>query len=172
MPIFSFIVMPSALAALILMPLGLETVPLAVMGWGLSILIKVSEWVAGLDGAMVYVAAAPAWLIGLFGLGFLWLTLGQNLRRMAGGLIAVICFMIWNQTPQPDMRISDAGQVAFWGEGAKVLYVGRKRADRYGREQFLQRSGRPHSEMQSYQDTLALCDNLACRFEVKGRDFD
>jgi len=170
MPFFTFIIMPAALVSLIAMPVGLEEFPLAVMGWGLSILLKVSGWVAGLKGAMWYVPAAPPWLIGVFGGAFALATLGQGTRRYLGLAIAAFCFLAWSQTPRPDMRISDTGQVAFWDDpDGHVLYVGRKRSDRYGREQFMQRAGQPKSDILSYQDTLALCDSLACRFVVKGQ---
>jgi len=170
MPIFTFLVMPAALAALIAMPFGLEAVPLAVMGWGLSVLLKVAVWVAQWPGAVLHVWAAPAWIIGLFGLAFLFMTLGQGLRRYLGFGLAALCFVIWSQTPRPDMRISDKGQVAFWDHGDEsILYVGRKRSDRYGREQFMQKAGQVGSDIKRYQDDLALCDKLACRFEIKGR---
>ena len=170
MPIFTFLVMPAALAALIALPFGLEAIPLAVMGWGLSLLLKVSVWVATWPGAILHVWAAPAWIIGLLGLAFLLATLGQGLRRYLGFGLAALCFVIWSQTPRPDMRISDAGQVAFWdNKDEAILYVGRKRSDRYGREQFMQKAGLVNGEIKRYQDELAQCDKLACRFEVRGK---
>ena len=54
-------------------------------------------------------------------------------------------------------------------EEGKILFVGRKRSDRYGREQFMQRAGQTGSDIQSYEDSLALCDALACRFTLKGQ---
>ena len=168
MPLFTFVVMPAALTALIALPFGLEELPLAVMGWGLSGLLQVSNWVAGLSGAMAYVPAAQGWVIGVFGLAFLFATLGTGLRRYSGFALATICFFVWSRAPKPDLRVSDTGQVAFWHSDHDTLFVGRKRADRYGREQFMQRAGRPNSDIKTYQDTQALCDHLACRFEVKG----
>jgi len=109
-----------------------------------------------------------SWVIGVFGLGFLLAALGQGKRRVLGFALGAICFVFWSQTPRPDMRISDSGQVAFWDDAGEYLYVGRKRADRFGRSQFMQRGGQPDSEMQGYKDELANCDDLACRFMVKG----
>jgi len=136
MPLFTFVVMPAALATLIALPLGLEEWPLALMGWGLSGMLRIAEWVASWPGAMWHVYAAPPWVIGVFGLGFLLATLGQGRRRMLGFALGVMCFVLWSQTPRPDMRISDSGQVAFWDESGDVLYVGRKRSDSFGRDQF------------------------------------
>ena len=169
MPLFTVIVMPAALMTLIALPFGLEQWPLALMGWGLSIMLNIAEWVASWPGAMWHVSAAPPWVIGVFGLGFLLAALGQGKRRIAGFFLALICFLFWSQAPRPDMRISDRGQVAFWDASGEVLYVGRKRSDSFGRDQFMQRGGQPESEIQSYQKGLANCDELACRFSVKGR---
>ena len=167
MPLFTFLVMPAALATLIALPFGLEHWPLIVMGKGLSGMLIIAERVASWPGAMWYVQAAPPWVIGVFGFGFLLITLGEKLRRYLGFGLAVICFVLWSQTPRPDMRISDTGQVAFWDESGKVLYVGRKGSDRYGRSQFMQMGGEPDGAIEHYQDELADCDNLACRFTVK-----
>ncbi len=176
MPIFTFVVMPAALGSLIAMPFGLEKIPLVVMGASLSVMLSIAEWVAQLPGALVHIAAAPPWVIAMLGAAFLCLTLGQGARRIFGLALTGLCFIVWSQTSQPDMRISDTGQVAFWGEvegtdaaSGKILFVGRKRSDRYGREQFMQRAGQAGSDIQSYEDSLALCDALACRFTVKGQ---
>ena len=51
-PICDLIVMPAALAALILMPLGLEAPPLWVMGWGVEAMLWTAQRVASLPGAV------------------------------------------------------------------------------------------------------------------------
>ena len=169
MPLFTFLVMPAALATLIALPFGLEYWPLIVMGKGLSGMLIIADWVASWPGAMWYVQAAPPWVIGVFGFAFLLITLGQRQRRYLGVALAILCFVLWSQTPRPDMRISDSGQVAFWDESGKVLYVGRKGSDRYGRSQFMQMGGEPDGTIARYQDELAACDRLACRFTVAGQ---
>ena len=169
MPLFTFIVMPAALATLIALPFGLEEWPLALMGWSLSGMLWIAEWVASWPGAMWHVSAAPPWVIGVFGFGFLLATLGQGKRRLLGFGLGLICFVFWSQTPRPDMRIAENGQVAFWNASGEALYVGRKRSDSFGRDQFMQRGGQPESDILNYKDELANCDDLACRFRVKGQ---
>ncbi len=51
LPVVSLVVMPAAMASVILMPLGLEVIPLKLMGWGLQGVMLVSDWVASLPGA-------------------------------------------------------------------------------------------------------------------------
>jgi len=167
MPVFTFIVMPAALGALIAMPFGLEAIPLWVMGKGLNIVLVVAAWVASWDGAVAHFAAAPYWVIGIYGLSFLWLCLGDLRLRALGVSLIVICIGAWIAAPKPDMRISDTGQVAFWN--GEALYVRSKRADKYGREQFSQRAGRVDTDIIKYEDGLAQCDAMACRALVKGK---
>lgn len=170
MPIFTFIVMPAALATLIAMPFGLEWAPLQVMGASLSLLLWTAEWVAGWPNAMAHIKSPPSWVIGLYSLGFLWLCLGgKRLKLVSLGVFAA-CLMGWTLTPIPGMRISDDGRIAIWkGEGHDTLYVGSNRADRYGREQFIQRAGASDVNTESYDDTLGLCDALACRLDINGQ---
>lgn len=51
LPVVSIIVMPTAMASVLLMPFGLETLPLKVMGWGLQLVMVISDWVASWPSA-------------------------------------------------------------------------------------------------------------------------
>lgn len=171
MPIFTFIVMPAALATLIAMPFGLEWAPLQIMGASLSALLWVSEWVASWPDAMAHIKSPPSWVIGLYSLGFLWLFMGEKRLKLISLAVFAICIAAWIASPVPDMRISDDGRIAIWnGDARDTLYVGSRRADNYGREQFVQRAGVAVAETESYADTIALCDALACRLVINGQN--
>ncbi|MDR6758294.1 ComEC/Rec2-related protein [Mycoplana sp. BE70] len=60
MPIISFIVMPMAVIAMLLMPLGLDGIPLAIMGRGVDWIIAMANWVAGWGGEVVTGRLPPA----------------------------------------------------------------------------------------------------------------
>lgn len=175
MPIISLLVMPAALATLIFMPFGAEAFPLFIMGKGLSVVLVIAEWVSSWPSALGHIKSAPAWVIGLYSLAFLWLCLGGLRMRMAALGLGLICFIAWAVHPVPDMRVSDTGRIAFWDKGKntvkRALYVSSMRADRYGREQFMQRAGESADNVGiiPYADARALCDALACRFELSGR---
>lgn len=174
MPIFSLFVMPAALATLIMMPFGGEDIPLRIMGGALSVVLYVAETVAGWPGALTHIKGAPPWIIGLYSAGFVVLILGRLRLRMVGLAVIALCFGIWAVQPRADMRVSDSGKVAFWDAqtdevDTPALYVDTKRSDKYGRAQFVQRAGEADVLTQSYKDARALCDALACRFDIKGR---
>jgi competence protein ComEC len=59
LPIVSFLVMPAAMTSVLLMPLGLETLPLKAMGWGLQIVMLISDWVASWPAAGLQLPRLP-----------------------------------------------------------------------------------------------------------------
>ena len=71
-------VMPSAVVAFLLMPFGMEGLALASMGWGVDVIIKVAETVAGWDGAVTLVSAMPTAALCAIVLGGLWLALWRR----------------------------------------------------------------------------------------------
>ena len=169
MPVFSALVMPAALMVFLLMPFGWEGPALKVMGLSLDFILYTANAVADLKGSVSHIRSAPGFVIGLYGLGFAGLCIGAiRMKAVSLGVLSV-CMLIWALAPQPDVRISDTGQVAFWDKPTDTLFVGRVRTDRFGREQFMQRAGKADAQTRTYVDTRALCDSLACRFELKGK---
>lgn len=120
LPIVSLVVMPAAMASVILMPLGLEVIPLKFMGWGLQGVMLVSDWVARLPGAGVRlplidmnVAAALALAAALL---FLPIT---RLRMLAIPFAVLAIVLLTRGAPQPLLLVDErAGNVALLtGEG-------------------------------------------------------
>jgi len=87
-PLCNVVVMPAALAALVLMPFGLEAGPLAIMGLGVDLTVRCAEWVASLPGAVSRLAAIPFAAFAAMVAGGLWLALWQGRPRLLG-LVAV-----------------------------------------------------------------------------------
>ena len=175
MPLFSLFVMPLAVVSLLAMPFGLEEGPLYLMGKSLDPILQAADWVAGWPNPMAYIGAAPNWVLPIYGLGFAALCMGRRWWRLLGLALIAVGFAGWGQAPTPDLRVSEDGKVAFWqrpetsegtGETQPVLFVGSRRSDRYGREQFAQRAGLTGADWAPYEDRIALCDALACRAKI------
>ena len=169
MPVFTFLVMPAALAALLLLPLGLETYPLWVMGKGIDLILIISNWVASLKNSLLYLPSVPNSIIALFGIGFAAICVARPVLKWSGAVAILICVGIGYFQSTPDMRVSDTGKIAFWDDAHDALLVERVRTDRYGRDQFIQRAGRNDVKFGKYTDGAALCDKQACRFSIKGQ---
>ncbi|MEQ1693866.1 MAG: ComEC/Rec2 family competence protein, partial [Gemmatimonas sp.] len=72
-PVCNVVVMPAALATLVLMPLGLEGAALWVMGLGIDVMTWCAKAVAVLPGAVARLPAFPQLGFGLMVAGGLWL---------------------------------------------------------------------------------------------------
>ena len=110
-PLMGVMVMPAAVAALIMAPLGLEWIPLQVMGAGLRWILLVAQSVAGIDRAQGHVPAPSPWVLPLLAFGFLWLLLWQGWLRFAGLGAVVAAGVLWNSAQRPAVLISDTGSL-------------------------------------------------------------
>ena len=92
MPIITFVVMPAGLVSMLLMPIGLDRLPLDVMGHGLGLVIAIAHTVAEWGGD-VGSARLARWVLPLAVTGMLILALLRSRIRhigtaiLAGGLI-------------------------------------------------------------------------------------
>jgi len=144
-PVTALWVMPSAVAAFLLMPFGLEGLALAPMGQGVEIVIRVAETVAAWPGAVTLVPAMPVWALATVALGGLWLCLWRGRPRIWGAVgvaagLAATAFV----TP-PDILIDSKGQLQAVRTGGKdgtaVAFSTLRRA-RFDRDIWLRRLGR------------------------------
>jgi competence protein ComEC len=111
MPAMGLLVMPAAVVALMLAPLGLDWVAFTVMGWGIGYVLRVAAWVAGLGGAVVGVPSGPAASIGLVTLGGLVFVLWIGRGRWAGLAPAAAGVALWAAADRPDVLIADTGRL-------------------------------------------------------------
>ena len=166
MPIFTFWIMPSAIAVMIFLPFGFEELPLYVMGQGLSIMLFLSDWVSGLSGSLTFVSAAPSWLIGVYSVAFGLLCLGGLKQRAIGLGMMLVCLVGWYMSPRPDIRVSDQGVVTLWNGDS--LIGTKTRSDRFGRMDFRRRGGNVDAVLNDL-DGVHSCDVLACRVQINNQ---
>ncbi|MEP5732585.1 MAG: ComEC/Rec2 family competence protein [Sulfitobacter sp.] len=108
-PLMGVLVIPAAVLALVLVPIGLDWMAFWVMGLGLNWILGVAHWVAGIDGARGYVMGPGPWVLPLLALGFLTLVLWQGRLRFAGIGGMVLSFVLWQGATRPDVLIADNG---------------------------------------------------------------
>lgn len=121
-PLMGLVVMPGAVLAAVLWPLGLEEVGLAMMAPAIRWILGVADWVAGLEGAVTPVPAPGAAVLPVLALGALWLILWQGRARMAGVVPMALAFALWAGGERPPLLISDTGGlVGLMGEAGRAL---------------------------------------------------
>ena len=108
-PLMGVLVMPAGLVSVCLLPLGLDWLPLWLMGQGLGWILGVAHWVSGLEGARGTVPAPGPAVLPLIAGGALLLILWQGRFRLVGLAPAALGFLLWVQTGRPDVLISDTG---------------------------------------------------------------
>lgn len=101
----SVVVMPMALASVLLMPFGLESWPLELMDWGLVWVQGVSDWVASLPEARGMVPTLPLAAAILLGLAAIIACLTRGpLRGLALPVAVISCAIIFLRE-EPDIHI-------------------------------------------------------------------
>ena len=115
-PLMGLLVMPAAVLAAVLWPVGLEGIGLWLMALGTRWILFVADRIGGLEGAVRHVASPPGWVIPVLSLGVLWLVLWPGRARLAGIVVALLALGFWGQAERPVLLVD--------GEGALVGLIG------------------------------------------------
>nr|WP_083531352.1 ComEC/Rec2 family competence protein [Pararhizobium antarcticum] len=121
MPVISVLVMPFALIAMMLMPLGLDRYPLLIMGQGIEWMIAMARIVAGWQGDIT-TGRLPESAVLLIAAGGVFLCLFRT-RLAAGGLIVMtagVVVLLVQSTSMPALVISEDGRLVAAIEGARA----------------------------------------------------
>ncbi len=113
MPIVTFLIMPFGLIALILMPVGIDHLPLQTMGFGLELVLAVAKAVESLGG-MVVTGQVAEWMFLSLVAGLLLLILARSWLRLLGlpfVLTALMAPLLLPPSPEPEVLISEDGRL-------------------------------------------------------------
>jgi competence protein ComEC len=156
LPLVGFVMMPAAVLAVLSMPLGLEAVPLVVMGWSIDRMLDMAGLVAEWSTHLRATPLLTPWALG-FGLVALgWFAFFRDRWRLLGPVAALALVLVFALDQPPDVLIADTTQaVAIRGtEGLELA------------------AGKPKSfALDVWRDTYATpiatpaaesCDSLAC----------
>ena len=115
--------------------------------------------------------AASSLAIGLYCAGFVGLILAYAKRKWIGIALMASAVIVWSAAPLPNMRVSETANLSYWdiSDTGRVIYTGRKRSDRYGRAQFMERLGEADADIVSFENGQTACDFMACRISLRGR---
>lgn len=108
-PVMGTVVVPAAVLALCLAPLGLDWIGMWIMGLGLRWILEVGGFVAALDGARSFVPGPDGVVLPMIALGFLWLILWQGRPRLIGVAPVLAAFWLWGGVQRPVALIAENG---------------------------------------------------------------
>ncbi len=167
-PICNFIVMPAALAALVTMPLGLESGPLWVMGRGIAAMVWCAETVAALPGAVGRLPSIPTYAFALIVCGGLWCALWRTRWRALGVVPVVLGLLLAPTLQRPDVLIGRGGDlVAVRGPDGKLSALG-GRGSRFELARWLEHDADARDPAEVARGAAFRCDAYGCTAQVKG----
>lgn len=178
MPVSNIIIMPAALAVLVLMPFGLEWPAVKAMALGVEVMSWTAEWVAGLPGAVGSIATMPQSAFLLIVLGGFWLLLWTTRWRF-GGIAAIAAGLaLVPYGPRPDVLVGNKGNdVVVRGLDGKLQHMKPKRRASFAVKRWLEADGqrstggslkkRPAASEPTGKRSV-VCDAVGCVARVKG----
>lgn len=170
-PMVGFWVMPSALAAFLLMPFGLDGPAWISMGWGIRAVSRVATWVAGLPGASVDLPSLPMATLLLFTFGGLWLCLWRTRWRLFGLVAMILAFAPAILNHPPDLLIGESGRLMAARDAKGDLRLSPGRGEKAVRSAWIRQAGQgaePDLWIAGGDDGPR-CDRRGCAFERRGR---
>lgn len=130
MPVVGTLVMPWAVVAMLLMPFGFDGPPFAVMGWGISLVISIAEWLA--DRTMFdEVGLLPVEAVAVLSLGLVLLTLLSSRLRLLSVPFFVAGLALIATRQVPGVLISEDARLVAVKSEASILAVNRKRPNAF-----------------------------------------
>ncbi len=111
-PVMGSLVIPAAVVALLLWPVGAEGIGFAVMELGIDWILSVARHVAATPGALRHVVMPPAAVLPLVAGGALAVILWHGRGRWLGLLPGMVALWLWIGAERPELLISSSGRLA------------------------------------------------------------
>ncbi|SEW08476.1 competence protein ComEC [Aliiroseovarius sediminilitoris] len=108
-PVMGALIMPLAVLAALLSPIGLGWLPLKLMGPAIDWIIGVARFVSSLDGATGQIPAPPDAVLPLVAVGGIFATLLKSRARWVSLVPFAIATLLWSQVTRPPVLISATG---------------------------------------------------------------
>jgi competence protein ComEC len=158
LPLVSFVMMPSAACAVLLMPFGLEGPFLLAMGWSVDRMLDLGALITQFSGS---IDSSPlltpvALLLGLFALA--WFAFFASWHRLIGPALLLPAVLLFALDRPPDVLIADTTQaVAFRAAHGLELVTGKP--DTFAVDVWRESYGEP---IEAAQAGSVRCDTVGC----------
>jgi competence protein ComEC len=162
MPVVSAVVMPAGLLGLAAMPFGFDGVFWRIMGLGIDWMIVVTQWVAGLPGAIGRMAAFGIGPLIAASAGIILLGLLRTPLRWCGAAVLALSVVWALAVPQPDILISaDGHNVGVRGKDGR-LHLMRTAKDSFLLKEWLAADADERNPAESSLADGVSCDQAGC----------
>lgn len=149
-PLMGAIVMPGAVVAALLAPVGLSWLALAVMAPMINWILGVAAYVTSLEGAIGHVPTPDPMVVPLIALGGLMFVLARTPKRIIGIPLILAGFFIWSQVERPGLLISSSGGlVGLMTDQGRVL--NKPTGESFAANNWLENDGWPVPQQQAFE---------------------
>ena len=169
LPIVSFWLMPLVLIVMLTMPVGLDAVPLVLLGYGVDALLWVGVLVASIPGAITVIPAMPVTALIAIMMGALWFGLWRKRWRWLGLVPLGLGLGMANGRQPPDVLVGRDGAVVAARLRDDKLIALPARGTNYELARWLEHDGDKRTVKQAATGEGFRCDGLGCTAKVKGR---
>lgn len=173
-PLMGFWVMPMAIIALAVMPLGLDAPIWRLAAAGIEIMLSLGRSVSELPGAVTVFPKWPDPALPVFAFGGLWICLMTGPWRLAGIAALPVAGLIIALSHPPDVYVSASGENAaalIRGPDGRKLTVFDARKDRFAAGVFLEHAGLDErNERPLVMHRAGLCDTEGCVATISGAE--
>lgn len=162
MPAVSLLVMPFGLIAVLLIPFGFDALAWPVMGFGIEIMVRVSDWIVALPNADMRAHGVNAAAVCAFSLALLMACLLRGLLSACALVPLAAALVLAGPPPRPDILIApDAQTVAVRGLDGRLSILN-ARSQRLTAEQWLTREGDSRTAAAPGLAAAFSCDPSGC----------
>jgi competence protein ComEC len=171
MPVVSALVMPAGLLGLVAMPFGFDGLFWAIMGAGIDWMILVTQWVAGMPGAVGRMASFAIGPLIAASAGIILLGLLRTPLRWLGAAVLVLAVVWAVSVPKPDILISaDGRNVGVRGNDGR-LHLMRAGKDAFLVKEWLAADADARTSGDASLADSVSCDETGCVTQMAGGGF-
>lgn len=168
MPAISFLVMPFGLIGVLLLPFGLDGLAWPVMGLGIDIMDRVSDWVAALPGSSVRLDGIGVASAACAGLALCCLCLFRGTLTLTALVPGCLAVLLAGAPPRPGILIAADGRtVAVRGDDGRLMVAGAA-SNRMAVSQWLARDADEREPTDASLKSGLRCDRLGCVAPLPG----
>lgn len=168
LPVVEFIVMPAAVFGTLATAFGLDGPVWTLMGYGVEAMLRVSHWVAGMNGAQVPVRAFSGASLLLLTFALIWASLWLTPLRWFALAPALGGFAMMTQEIRPDMFIDRQGRTVAFRNSEGNLSGMNIRANRFGMSQWLASDADARKPDDESLSKHVRCDRQGCTAILPG----
>ena len=151
-PLMGTIVMPAAVLAAVLAPLGLEMAGLWIMDLGLRWILGVAHFVSDLDGSLRHVVTPGPEVLALIALGGVFVVIWRGGLRWLGVAPVMVGFLLWHVAVRPQVLIADSGSlIGVMTDAGRD--VSKERGESFAAGNWLENDGAPVAQEVAYGRT-------------------